>query len=263
MYEIRHAGAKGFGVFAQTHIPRGTRIFSERPLLAITQAQGAGDIFSASRLLSVQDLDKLLRLSSHTTTELSVLRWNQALWYTLKYTLAELRSFTVPKFTSIKEHVTILSIFRSNAFNLGSTSAIQQAVFSEISRINHSCLPNSQGNFHDGLGRFNIHATRDIARDEELTLNYLHEHGEIREARMGKLRNGYGFDCDCPACNLSMTRGKDGETRRMNLLGMLREYAEDTAKVGVQVSEAELLIVEAFIRLLEGEGIAGREVSVL
>jgi hypothetical protein len=263
MYEIRHAGAKGLGVFASSHIPRGTRIFSERPLIAITQAQDAGDIFSASRLLSVKDRGKLLGLSSHTTTELSILRWNQTLWHTLKYTLSALSSLKIPKLTSIKEHVTILSIFRSNSFNLGSKSAIQQAVFSKISRINHSCLPNAQGNFHEGLGRFNIHATRDIATDEEVTLNYLHDHGAIREARMGRLSSGYGFDCGCPACDLSTTKGIDGEKRRVKMLGMLGEYAQGVENGSVKGVESELLIVEAFIRLMEGEGVAGHGVSVL
>ena len=157
----------------------------------------------------------------------------------------------------------MLSIFRSNAFDLGSKSAIQQAVFSNISRINHSCEPNAQGNFHEGLGRFNVHATRDIAVDEELTLNYLHDHGAVRETRVGRLRDGYGFDCACPACDMSSERGVDGEKRRIEMLGRLGRYAHGVENGSVKGAQAELEVVEAFIRLMQCEGIAGHGVSVL
>jgi hypothetical protein len=263
MYEIRGAGAKGLGVFAQSHIPRGTRIFSEKPLLSITHAQDAGDIFTASRLLAPNQRGRLLGLSNHTTIELSILRWNQAAWYTLKSTLAALSSFALPKRLSLSEHVRILSIFRSNAFNLGSMSSIQQALFERISRINHSCLPNAQGNFHEGLGRFNIHATRDIERDEELTLNYLHERGAVRASRQESLETGYGFLCQCPACDMGTKEGSGGEKARIKMSETLRRYAEGAQTHGVKGVEAELVVLNAFLKLMEGEGIAGREVSVL
>lgn len=162
-----------------------------------------------------------------------------------------------------KEHVTILSIFRNNAFNLGSGSAFQQAVFPKISRTNHSCVPNAQGNFHDELGRFNIHATRDIETGEELTLNYLQELGAAREVRQERLMSGYGFNCECAACDMSSSKGRDGEKRRVKMHEELAKYVEGVAGGSVQSSEAELEAVQRFIRLLEGEGIAGRELSTL
>lgn len=263
MYEIRRAGEKGLGVFAKTHISKGTRIFSERPLLSISQTQTAGDLFAVSRLLSSKHRGDLLELSSHTTNELSILRWNQALWYTLKSTLSALSAFSLPKRISLSEHVRILSIFRSNAFSLGSTSSIQQAVFARISRINHSCLPNSQGNFHEGLGMFNVHSTRDIEQDEELTLNYLPERGALRASRQGSLKTGYGFICQCPACDLETKKGLVGEDARVKMSETLREYSEKAPGQGLVGDEAELSVIQAFAALLEGEGIAGREVSVL
>lgn len=263
MYEIRCAGAKGLGVFAQIHIPRGTRIFSERPLLSITHSQNASDIFTASQLLAPKKRNSLLDLSSHTTKELSVLRFNQALWYTFKNIISSFATFNLPKRPALGEHVKILSIFRSNAFNLGGTSSIRQAVFERISRINHSCLPNAQGNFHEGLGKFNVHATRDIEADEELTLNYLHERGAIRASRLENLKNGYGFLCQCPACDMDSKKAVLGEEARVKMLKILGEYAEGAKKEGLDGVEAELVVLKAFLSLLEGEGIAGREVSVL
>lgn len=263
MYEIRRAGVKGLGVFAQTHILKGTRIFSERPLLSISHTQTAGDIFTAAKLLTPKHRGDLLELSSHTTNELSILRWNQALWCTLKSTISALSAFSLPKRISLSEQVRILSIFRSNAFSLGGTSSIQQAVFARISRINHSCLPNSQGNFHESLGKFNVHATRDIEQNEELTLNYLPERGALRASRQGSLETGYGFVCQCPACDTRTEMGLAGEAARVKMSEALREYSEKVPGQGLAGIEAELAVIKAFAALLEGEGIAGREVSVL
>jgi SET domain len=267
MYEIKSAGLKGLGVFAKAFIPRGTRIFSEVPLLAIRSGQNAGDIYSASRSLSSEDKRRFLGLSAHVTNELKIMRWSQAAWYTLKHTVSSIFKRSKRKdqvsWSNPKEHVTILSIFRNNAFNLGNNSEFQQAVFPKISRINHSCVPNAQGNFHDELGRFNIHATRDIEKDEELTLNYLQELGAARVSRQARLLGGYGFMCECPACDLSLERARKGEKRRVRMHEELAKYVEGMTSGAVQSLEAELETVQRFIRLLEGEGIAGRELSTL
>jgi hypothetical protein len=267
MYEIKSAGLKGLGVFAKELIPRGTRIFSEKPLVAIRAGQNAGDIYTASRFLSPEDRKRFLGLSTHLTKELKVLRWSQAAWYTAKHTVSSIfrrlggkGGFSMP---NVKEHVTVLSIFRNNAFDLGSSSKFEQAVFPSISRINHSCIPNAQGNFHEALGTFNVHATRDIKPDEELTLNYLHEHGAARESRQLRLLNGYGFVCECPACDLSSSHGRDGEKRRVKMHEEISNYVEEVASGAVQSLDAELETVQRFIGLLEGEGIAGRELATL
>jgi hypothetical protein len=271
MYEVRSAGVKGLGVFAKSLIARGTRIFSERPLLAIRQDQNVEHIFAASQLFSAKDRAKLMGLSHYATKESSIIRWSQALKYTLKHTvLAILGRVGSPvgvgsAFPGIrlKNHVTSLSIFRSNSFNLGSGSIFRQALFPSISRINHSCVPNAQGSFHNAMGKFNVHATRDIGVNEELTLNYLHERGAVRESRQKRLFDGYGFNCDCPACDLKLDKGKNGETGREELQKILGDYAESVAHGGVESPEKELKMIQQFIQLLEGDGIAGRELATL
>ena len=132
-------------------------------------------------------------------------------------------------------------------------------VFHRTSRINHSCVPNAQGNFDDTLSRFNIHATRDIKTDEELTLNYLVERGAERASRQSELLTRYGFACDCPACDMKSARGRAGERRRLQVQKELRAYVED----GAQSPEMRFQITRSFIQLLEGEDIVGRELSTL
>lgn len=266
MYEIRTAGLKGLGVFSKELIPRGTRIFSEAPLLAIRPGQNAGDIYSSSRLLSSDDKRLFLGLSSHVTRELSVLRWSLAVWYTLTHTISEIferGGKRVIGWPNPKEHVTVLSIFRNNAFDLGNGSGYHQAVFPRISRINHSCVPNTQGNFHDKMGRFNVHAIRDIGEGEEVTLNYLQELGAGREKRQERLVGGYGFECECPACDMGLETARRGEKRRVKMHEELAKFVEGMASGAVLSLEADLEAVMKFIGLLEGEGIAGRELSTL
>lgn len=75
--------------------------------------------------------------------------------------------------------------------------------------------------------------------------------------------SGYGFTCECPACDLTSSRGSEGENSRLKMHKVLAAYAELVGENGVQNPEEELKTTLLFIRLLEGEGIAGRELSTL
>ena len=69
--------------------------------------------------------------------------------------------------------------------------------------------------------------------------------------------------CDCPACDLTSSRGTVGEESRLKMHKVLGAYAEMVAQNGVQNLEEEIKTITLIIRLLEGEGIAGRELSSL
>lgn len=294
LWEVRSTAHKGFGVFAKFPIPRGTRIFSEPPLLFIRPDQDASNLYISSLLLAQKDRSWLLGLSTYATRESSVIRWTQAGWWTLKSVTGHLVDVVKGKerFSwsawNVKEHVDILSVFRNNSFALGD-KGIGTAVFRGISRINHSCVPNSQGNFHAEMGRFNVHATRDIEVDEEVTVSYLPEHGATREGRMGKLRGGYGFECGCPACDLDGDLGQDTETRRLYLQDLIQTHAKLAqdlleveqmdasemteegrerhssllAKMRAKNSDTDYVVMGNYIRMLEEGGIAGRELASL
>lgn len=284
MYEVRAAGVKGLGVFAKQLIPRGTRIFSERALLTIPHG---GDGASATAVL--QSLGPLTLLQRGALLGLSggapsrdvvILRWGQVAWYRMLEAFGILRSRVAartdfsPKIgaegvqirrpsiaLSLREHVQILAIFRSNAFNIGMD---RQAVFPHIARINHSCIPNAQGHFHEGLERLNIHATRDIVDGEELTINYLKETGvTLRRQRQGKLRESYGFDCDCAACDTNSKIGRDGERQRLETLAKLAKFAQEATEDGAarQDADSELAMMMVMVKLLENQGLTGRTLS--
>ncbi|CAN8097912.1 unnamed protein product [Discula destructiva] len=288
MYEIRPAGGKGLGVFAKQLIPRGTRIFSERPLLSIAhggEGTGAGAILRGLRALNAGQRTALLGLSEGAPRgDVAVLRWGQVAWYRAMEALkgglgshmqARVEDARRPACPSqqdatavslkIKEHVRILAIFRSNAFDIGLD---RQAVFPSISRINHSCIPSAEGHFHEGLGTLNVHATRDIRDGEEVMINYLKETGvALRGQRQAKLLEGYGFDCNCGACDAQSQRGQEGERRRVIALSTLAEYAQRVAHTGVpfevtQSDEAELAIIVGMVKLFDEESLSGRALSL-
>ena len=99
--------------------------------------------------------------------------------------------------------------------------------------------------------------------NEELTISYLCEHGALKKSRQDRLRQQYGFLCDCPACDTSTERGKAGEEKRIHLQELLRTFAEDAERQGGPNLEAELAMTVRLIEVYESEGIAGRELATM
>jgi hypothetical protein len=123
------------------------------------------------------------------------------------------------------------------------------ALFPAISRINHDCRPNADYRFdHAALAQY-VHAARDIAQGEEITVSYI-DPLMAREARLGRLRANWGFECSCALCALDGGRRVEAEERR-GVIGEVRErlggwdWDEDGASGGSTregVGMAELLI---------------------
>ncbi|KAK5134688.1 hypothetical protein LTR08_006203 [Meristemomyces frigidus] len=166
----------------------------------------------------------------------------------------------MPYLQSFRGYPTVLNLFRNNNFDLGNGT---QAVFGEISRLNHACVPNAQGNFNASLGSFTIHAVRPIEADEEITLSYLVEHGALSASRQSRLTDHYGFLCDCPACDMGSERGRKGEERRTRMQARLHEHAEGVAKRELPDLVAELEVMLEMVQMYEAEGIAGRELATM
>ncbi|OAG07188.1 SET domain-containing protein [Paraphaeosphaeria sporulosa] len=298
LYEVRVAANKGLGLFAKNTIPRGTRILAEKPLIALRLGQRPTDVLGYAKRLDLEEKKRLLGLSWHPGNGVKRMgRWVEALCWAVRNRATDGKSAraqgndtgkisaTVTErlselVESLGEAVQILSIFRSNSFNLAaseilssgvqpsSTSspktsnppnalkkvignnnlrveeisppsrpAIELALFPSIARINHSCNPNAQANYHPLHQTFNVHATRDIPAGEEVSINYLPEHGQLRAQRVAKLEDGYGFTCNCPVCDLDTKAGQKGEqSRREMQQTMKRTRALFTDSTGVAES---------------------------
>ncbi|CEF88802.1 hypothetical protein FGSG_12802 [Fusarium graminearum PH-1] len=99
------------------------------------------------------------------------------------------------------------------------------AVFLATSRINHSCKPNAQNRWNQGLGKITVHAVEDIEQGQEITITYL-GNPEVYEERQKKLKNAFGFDCCCRLCSLSPAE-RDLDDKLIKEIDHLQEDLEN------------------------------------
>lgn len=96
----------------------------------------------------------------------------------------------------------ILATFFANAFKLPTRRGDVAVVFPTISLIQHSCVPNATKDFVPEPNYLGIQALREINAGEQITLAY--EDIYIpRAQRQANFKHIWGFECNCPACNLS------------------------------------------------------------
>ncbi|KAJ7350566.1 hypothetical protein DFH08DRAFT_995198, partial [Mycena albidolilacea] len=72
------------------------------------------------------------------------------------------------------------------------------AVCKDISRLNHSCSPNTAPRFYMPSFSYRLYAVRDIAAGEELTYQYITV--DVPAAQRQVALKPYDFVCACPAC---------------------------------------------------------------
>lgn len=216
------------------------------------------------------DRQHLLSLSTNPVLESSLVKWSRAAWHSLRDLATQpshaTRSPDNPVasisslWASILEYPAMLGVFRNNNFDLGQDS---QAVFRTISRLNHACVPNAQGNFNFATGSFAVHAVHEIGEGEEISISYLAEHAAPRSGRQSLLMQSYGFLCGCTICDPSTERGQLSEQRRTELHEKLGVYCEQEAQRTAGDVEAEMRMNLMAIEVYQAEGIAGRELATL
>ena len=255
MIEVRSAGIKGLGVFASRPIARSTRIFAEQPLFGLRHDQGQKHIYPAFKALTETDKMTVTALSAHATNELGVLRWMHVIWYTIS-------SATIPRMSSLRHHRKLLDIFRSNAFSLNDNSIFYRAIFPRIARLNHECVPNAQANFNDKAEAMHVHAIRDIEPDEEVTLSYLDDAGEMTRAQRQDKLTSYGFECGCPVCDSKNPRAAESVKRRDAIHEVMRSLHESqSSHTGSPSRVHELQALLTIMDLMQAEGLVGRELA--
>uniref|UniRef100_L2G2P2 Set domain-containing protein 5 n=1 Tax=Colletotrichum fructicola (strain Nara gc5) TaxID=1213859 RepID=L2G2P2_COLFN len=219
MFTVRQAAGKGLGVFAAKPIPRGQRVLADRALLTLLPSETSANILRQAHALPTAGQKSLLSLSLNPG-KAGVLSWAESLWQS-------------------------------------KTSPGRTALFPQVARLNHSCVPNAQGNFNKKLDAFTVHATRDIKPEEEITISYLDEHLGLRQARQDHLQDGYGFLCDCSACDPKTSEA--GEARRAEIAAKLQQFAEAAS----EDPRAEFELMLALVKAYDMEGIRGREAATM
>ncbi|KAF9463209.1 hypothetical protein BDZ94DRAFT_1259377 [Collybia nuda] len=95
----------------------------------------------------------------------------------------------------------ILGVIRTNGFVVTLGEGFfkdYSAVCRELSRVNHSCMPNAAAKFSLSSFSFQLRATSNIRKDEQICISYCSINLPSIQ-RQEKLA-AYGFRCTCPAC---------------------------------------------------------------
>jgi hypothetical protein len=222
-YVVREVQGKGLGLVAIKKIPQGTRILSESPLFRVPRSTGSQQRLAVS-------LSKTASALSHD---------QQQAFFALQ--------------NSFKDETTReLGLVRTNALPLGS-NAQEGGIFLEASRINHACLQNAQNTWNEDLQKLTIHAIRDIDKDEEITIIYLHDR-EKRSARQLVLQRNFRFTCTCQLC--SLTEPQLGlSDARLEQIVRLDGSIGDWTRLSTAPLQA-LTDVRSLLKLCAEEGIA-------
>ena len=286
LFEIRPTPHAGLGLFATSPIPRGTRILSEPPLLALRPSEtDPSSIHAAFLALPAAAQATIIGLDAVEDADSGPFRAHIA------ELAAQREEHDTPNLRAALlvalEEFKVISVFRTNAFNMGNAGAETEAQLEEeeereekgegereadeeadelavglfpiAARLNHSCLPNAYVTFNQRIRRLAVHATHDVLPVEEITFSYLGATSFYmsREGRQEGLRR-WGFECACAACG-GGEEGERHERRRAMLLRnqlLLQGFRKGR---GEDVGRALGLALELVVGL-EEEG-AGKEVA--
>ncbi|OBT77464.1 hypothetical protein VF21_05231 [Pseudogymnoascus sp. 05NY08] len=215
-FELKPSPGKGWGAFATRPIPLGGLILREMPLFVIPKHY--------SEITEIDVRAAVQQLPLHEKQRFHQLRYNGGQPFRrLTHACAE-NSFALPN----------------------PSGPSYYGVFVLLSRLNHSCVPNS--NIPDSnVENMEIacFATRDIAVGEEITFCYNEDFAcRTRQERHRALR----FICVCSACQASASAQQLSDMRRRLIRGLHYLIHGEDAVGGPGMGAATPIITDAVVR---------------
>ncbi|EDQ99662.1 uncharacterized protein LACBIDRAFT_334802 [Laccaria bicolor S238N-H82] len=195
-HRVRPSSFGGLGMFAARPLRTGDLIIAERPLLisqrSFEMTVGSGmEGFTQAEIIQV-----------------NVKEWEELLDVAVKRMTDENRKAFMALANSHTEDGTgpILGILRTNGYKVpglydgdeADNARAYAAVLNMMSRINHSCSPNTTYNFDMASLSFELRAVHDIKQGEELFTSYC-DLFRTKTERAEELAP-YGIVCACPGC---------------------------------------------------------------
>ncbi|KAF7419520.1 hypothetical protein PC9H_002111 [Pleurotus ostreatus] len=247
-YRIAEVPSKGLGMLATRAIPQGAFITAERPLLLGPQAQhldGHNMQFSATATARQR------QRAAFTEAEKN-----------LRIAFARMAPANQTAYTALHNaHQSdgsgpITGVMRTNAYEVcrleGRTYA---GVFKDLSRVNHSCSPNTTSYFDRASLSMLLFAVRDIPPGAEITSTYC---GLLqpRAARARALKP-YGIRCACAACTDPDPAASDANRLRISRVAdavpaIVRWAGSPALPDGLLLRPAL-----ALLQVIEAEGLEG------
>ncbi|KIW13681.1 hypothetical protein PV08_08872 [Exophiala spinifera] len=146
-----------------------------------------------------------------------------------------------------EEGYEVQDVIKANGFEMQVGGVMHIAVFPETSRLNHACGPNAQYFLEPGLLTHFVHASRDIAPDEEITVSYAPPL-RFHETRQRYLKDHFHFTCDCSRCQ----SGEASDHALHQIDALQSSLGNWTPESTASVKKAEELI-----RLYKQQGLEG------
>ncbi|KAH6632472.1 hypothetical protein F5144DRAFT_650533 [Chaetomium tenue] len=213
VFEIRSSPGKGLGVFATKDILRNVDIMRDPLAFRAWKGENLAERHRRFIMLPVTTRQSILKLSEGQT----VLDYRAIVYATYP------RDNNYEK-ESIIEIFKLDDIIDTNAFTIAHDTGLTVELFLNACRINHSCIPNADQVANEGTGDLVMRANRDINADEEITTSYIMR-AAPREIRQRVLSGGWGFTCQCPACDPSHPFSHSHEQRLHTLLQTYKDSA--------------------------------------
>jgi hypothetical protein len=214
--EVRPSPGKGRGYFAKKAIAAGTKLISETPVLSFPVPPSPS---SLSIYRSYENLDEATR------NQISQLSWasNKAPPTYFLNLLEEIADEEGEYETNAAEACNVAAIFHNNAFGGAPNDGKSVTeLYLNVSKINHSCLPNTLFHSNPKLDGGRLHALRDIEAGEEITYQYIPLVASL-ELRLQMLQKGWGFSCLCAACDTTTKYGEESKIRRQKMIDLLNQ----------------------------------------
>ena len=197
-YDIVHTADKGRSVIARQHIPAGTIILKERPIIVAEDVYDA--LYSLYASEDSDDIDQREQREAFEALVPTKIDKNVPAYADLVADMATLPTYMREFFEMWKpERLRLLvAKFHRNAFTYTSPPC---AILTQGTLLNHSCCNNVD--FHvDGRGTFVFETNRDVHAGEELCDRYIEVNLSVKK-RLKMLYDQYGFVCRCARCSFS------------------------------------------------------------
>ncbi|KAF7862620.1 hypothetical protein EAF04_007493 [Stromatinia cepivora] len=207
IYVKRHIPGKGLGLVATQDIPKGTRILSEVAFLIAPNTATRDELrISLVRQWEAFSEDQRQEfLSFHNTKSYGNLHERLCGIYSIN-------ALPLQEINNSDEKA-----------NLSSGPQLQTSrggIFLDASRINHACDENAVTNWNEAIQQLTVTASKDIHKDEEITIYYLAIRNH-RKFRRANLQEKFQFLCSCRLCSLPPKERKDSD-RQLNEIIRLR-----------------------------------------
>ncbi|KAF9078723.1 hypothetical protein BDP27DRAFT_1412669 [Rhodocollybia butyracea] len=218
-YRIAKAGDKGLGMFATRLIRAGDLIIDERPLIVVPASSIALEGV-LSYLANKYTPDQRLRIMLHEKDRCMELAYNKLDPERKKAFMALFNCHSRDGSGEFMGRVRTngIGIDGEKLRDKDTTGDVGRysAVCDEISRINHSCCPNTVYHWHTDTFSVRVFAVRDIPTGAEITLKYCNIMAPAAERAAALDR--YGINpCACSVSCSDPARAKIADERRARL----------------------------------------------